>query len=117
MELTGLAELANKFGDTRSSDRTPFPLAAYLTLYSKAPIECRNNNMEGARTLKSWLGPIEFDPAAKLSGMPELLQTYEFEELVKLLSPMKFGQGDWLSILKDTEEYMFYALVAECRLK
>lgn len=113
MELKGLAELSASYGSTKSTDKTPFPLAAYLTIYEKASIDCRMDYMEGARVLKEWLGPISFPLLGDDYKVPQLLRTYEFVELAKILAPMQFGRGDWLEVLAATEGYMYWTLAGD----
>lgn len=113
MALQGLEKLASMYGSTRSDNKEPFPLAMYLELYNKASIECRMDHMEGARVLKSWLGPINMPLFAHFYEVPQLLRTYEFVELAKILAPMEFGVDNWLEVLATTEGCMYCTLVAE----
>lgn len=76
-----------------SSDTTPFPLAAFLLLYTKAHEECYIEYMEGARILYKWLGPIDIPPDMWNNKVraPKLLRSYETRELAKILADDLFA--------------------------
>jgi len=66
--------------------QTPkFPLWALLTIYAKAERECYINYMAGFKALTSWLGPIDIPTKYSSRSCPDMLITYEIQEIAVIL--------------------------------
>lgn len=82
--LARLKESSNK--SMTSEDRTPTPLWAFIKIYEKASHTCYINYMEGAKLLAKYLAPIETPELDESYIVPDLLSSYETQELAKILN-------------------------------
>jgi hypothetical protein len=64
------------------------PLSVFTTIYCKAYRECTVNYMEGALLLAQWLGDIDIYQYHQGARIPRLLQTYEMQQLGRILSSL-----------------------------
>ena len=63
-----------------------FTLEHFLHIYSKTTTECYIDYMQGAKALKKFMHPIIFPAIPKDYTAPDILVSYEIQELAKLLS-------------------------------
>jgi hypothetical protein len=73
----------------RSDSRESTPLKTFLYIYSLTSRECYKDYMLGARALYKFLAPIELPDFAAIDEnyrVPTILQTYEMQEVAKLLA-------------------------------
>lgn len=64
----------------------PFPLAAVLAIYNKAPRECYIDYLQGATALVDALAPIDIPAVPEAFVIPDLLGGYELDQLARLIS-------------------------------
>jgi len=96
LDLSSLRELLNTSPLSRS--RKPTPLATYLIVIAKSNRAYYSNGMEGAKSLATYLAPIEFPvekyPAIDDSyNVPDYLVSYELQQLAKILTPPFPGEA------------------------
>ena len=81
MSLSALAA----FRERLEVEKIATPLWVFLYLYEKANRECYIDRMEGARSLASYLSPIEIPTFPDTCKVPDILGNYETQELEKIL--------------------------------
>lgn len=74
-----------RFKQDRVADITPTPLATYLYIYNYAQYECYIDYMKGAKALAKYLAPIDIKGIDII--IPDLLVSYDLQEIAKLLQP------------------------------
>lgn len=83
MTLSNLEILKQRFIEQRK----PFPLSALLRMYeSSNRKDTYINGMEGFRLLAEWLHPIEITQAPPSTRIPKLHQSYEIQEIARILN-------------------------------
>ncbi len=65
--------------------QTPTPLWVVLHIYITATRACYMNYMEGLIELVAYLSPIELPPTTNMKRAPQVLCSYETQELAKHL--------------------------------
>lgn len=83
MSATGI--ILERFKQARIAATIPTPLATFLCIYTHAHHECYINYIEGAKALARYLAPIDIQIVN--SAIPDMLASYELQELAKVLKP------------------------------
>jgi len=72
-----------------SLSRESTPLKYFLYIYTQANSECYRDYMQGAKALYKFLAPVEFPDFTAIDenyNVPRILQTYEMQEIAKILA-------------------------------
>lgn len=88
--LAKVRELSNN--SLTSSDLSPTPLWMFLYIYEQSKGVAYADYMHGAKALYKWLAPLEYPAVQAVEDnwkVPRLLQTYELQELSKIISGYK----------------------------
>lgn len=111
MDLSNVKELFNTSPKSDVVADTPLSLYLYIVTHSRR--ECYTNYMEGARILLDWLDPVYTDLHDIDSiKVPELLVSYEYEQLIKILVPPQTGKTfeERLYAMKQVEVAIYLCL-------
>ncbi len=100
---------------------TSTPLWLFLYVYSKAQHLCYIDNMAGAKALYKYLSPIKLPENFSKNILPELLYSYELQQIEQLLVPAPdrlyieniAGVDKWVADRARARKQLEYSMIRE----